>query len=96
MKEPKSKLPWKLFNNDEDQCWIESGKKPFEFAVVEMEEAACLEDAEYIVQACNNFPKAIELLKKAEEFMNAVPNKKYGNNYEILFDIGTLLKEIDV
>ncbi len=51
--------------------------------------------SQYTVDACNNFPKAIELLKESLNFMNIIPNKVYGNNYELCGKISKFLKEIE-
>ena len=41
-----------------------------------------------------NIEDPIELLKESLEFMNKVPNKKYGDNYKICSKIGNFLKNI--
>ena len=56
MKEPISKLPWNNDNDIEVLLDADNGGVGHEFYE---------QDVKYIVQACNNFPKAIELLHKA-------------------------------
>ena len=89
MKEPKSKLPWKI---DEPgpymHIMINSADEWPVLDVVSMQ----FEDKEYTVQACNNFPKAVELLElfrtsfsaedrrknylKIEEFLKSLEDEK--------------------
>ena len=78
MKKPKSTLPWKVdrcFQEKEhkEQCWC---------AVIEYadnsESGVCSygsigkQDAEYIVEAANNYQKAIELLKLLKQDCEAL------------------------
>lgn len=64
MKEPFNELPWRLVDNDElystSQKLLSSGDEHsvwFE----------SIKDADYCLQACNNFPEAISLLKTLKE-----------------------------
>lgn len=60
MKTPLNPLPWETFDSA-GNITIESSH-PFG------EDCVCMElykqDSEYLVQACNNFPKSVELLNK--------------------------------
>ena len=60
MKEPKSKLPFEVINGslkDSAGEWLTSGSEDNgDFYWYD-------EDVEYIAEACNNYPKAIELLR---------------------------------
>jgi hypothetical protein len=99
MKEPDSKLPWRLeligdYEHDEEKYEVfNSNKNPHFDSVMHNENyynrAPSLQDAEYIVEACNNYPEAIELLRdlsipkydeymmreKIEQFLNKVDNE---------------------
>ena len=46
---------------------------------------------------CNKIyvDKSTELLKESLNFMNQVPNNKYGGNYELCSKISKFLKEIE-
>jgi hypothetical protein len=46
---------------------------------------------------CNEFyvDKSTELLKESLNFMNLVPNNKYGDNYELCSRINKFLKELE-
>ncbi len=57
MIEPISKLPWNNDNDIEVLLDADNGGVGHEFYE---------QDVKYIVQACNNFPKAIELLQMAQ------------------------------
>jgi hypothetical protein len=72
MKEPKSKLPWKVYRyNDRDKSIIDaSGDRS-----IPVTEDITGEDAEYIVEACNNYPEAIRLLDEVMGWHNSVPNE---------------------
>lgn len=50
---------------------------------------------DYVLTACNNFHETIKLLKKAVEFMNLVPNNKYGDNYALCTEIDSFLNNLD-
>jgi hypothetical protein len=80
MKEPLNPLPW--YSNDDIYISIHS-TDPVE------DECVCQdlyrEDAEYLVLACNNFPKAIELLKNVYD----------GLDYQSQGFIDKFLKEIE-
>ena len=69
MKEPKSKLPFRAKGL---AGWILDEKSTY---VCEVKHDV---DREYIVQACNNFPKAIELL---QWLIDQDGNKYNGDNY---------------
>lgn len=83
MKEPKSKLPWKLradtLENEEGVSIIWGDR----YGSGEIEGET--EDLEYILQACNNFPKAIQFLKDTRNYYNP-------SNIEM---IDEFLKEIE-
>ena len=68
MKEPLNPLPW--YSNDDVYIFIHS-TDPVE------DECVCQDlyrdDAEYLVLAVNNFPKAIELI---QEFVNRVEKRE--------------------
>ncbi len=85
MKTPLNPLPWETFDSA-GNITIESSH-PFG------EDCVCMElykqDAEYLVQACNNFPRAIELLKKIIEIID--PN----SDDFIELGINEFLKEIE-
>lgn len=68
MKEPESKLPFRAtecFTNDKE-CWCRVLKDSADDDVISYGSAG-KQDVEYIEQACNNFPKAVELLKKIRD-----------------------------
>ena len=68
MKEPTYELPWKI--DEQVDPWrdrIRSAKG--ETIVMDI---GALQDIEYILQACNNFPKAIELLEQAMRDLKAI------------------------
>lgn len=92
MKTPLNPLPWETFDSA-GNITIESSH-PFG------EDCVCMElykqDSEYLVQACNNFPKAIELIQECRDFINMIPNDRGGvNHYEILKRVDEFLKEIE-
>lgn len=60
MKQPKSALPWNLGDSAKANTSADIECKGW---VVVMGEDIMQQDAEYIVEACNNYPKAVELLK---------------------------------
>jgi hypothetical protein len=63
MIQPQSKLPW-FADGLYDICALYQD----EAVAIELYN----EDAEYLVLACNNFPKSIELLKKAMEELQSI------------------------
>jgi hypothetical protein len=86
MKEPKSELPWKF----EDVEQISYYKKTYSRVVASNRgswdvmnnldyypDPVEKEDMEYIVQACNNFPKAIELLKESKSFKRIIDYERW-------------------
>lgn len=92
MIEPINPIPWEIYDIA-GNISIES---------FESYEDSCVcqdlyrEDAEYLVQACNNFPKAIELIQECRDFINMIPNDREGvNHYEILKRVDEFLKEIE-
>lgn len=92
MIQPLNRLPWELYDS--------SGYITINSPEPNLDDCVCQDlysnDAEYLVQACNNFPKSIELLKECARFMNTVPNDKEGiNHYEILKRVDEFLKEIE-
>jgi hypothetical protein len=75
---PSSELPWKFEHYEPDfgdaydrvtdvnnSTWDVMNNKDYYSASVDVK------DMKYIVQACNNFPKAIELLKELELSLDA-------------------------
>lgn len=92
MIEPINPIPWEIYDIA-GNISIES---------FESYEDSCVcqdlytKDAEYLVQACNNFPKAIELIQECRDFINMIPNDREGvNHYEILKRVDEFLKEIE-
>lgn len=73
MKEPDHNLPWRLDIYQGDNTWRESysirDSKDQEFIhdTPMEQQAPYIGDAGYIVQAANNFPRAIELLKSLKD-----------------------------
>jgi hypothetical protein len=84
MKKPKSELPWRFKNLDFEKY---HGDRSYE--VCQQNGTTIMHDdtyynyspgketAEYIVQACNNFPKAIELLKESKSFKRIVDYERW-------------------
>lgn len=73
IKQPKySKLPYSIHNGDyldildAEDCIVATVN-------THLNDKA---DSEYIVQACNNFPKAVELLKKSEFYLSSFVEDK--------------------
>jgi hypothetical protein len=85
-------LPWKQANDSTLQDCIE-GSDDYIIA----ERFGSDDDQEYCINACNNFPKSIELLKEAVRFINTVPNTRYGDtlSYATASRIDKFLKEVD-
>jgi hypothetical protein len=94
MKQPKSKLPWSLvldnksgFYDKEHNCFLVT------------DDYVGDEDLKYIVQACNNFPKAVELLNrlKTAYSTNCKESNDDGsiNGWGLLVEVEEFLKEID-
>lgn len=91
MLEPKVKLPWKygsryyIINEDNEQL-LNIDNNPF----------LSFKDCDYIIQSCNNFPKAIELLKTINNHYNNVENydwdKKENNIHKIIEEFLNSLK----
>lgn len=79
MKTPKSKLPWKQGPSYVGEIYSTS------FSTETVCKHLYDEDTEYIIQACNNFPKAIQLLRDTKDYYNP-------SNTEM---IDKFLKEID-
>jgi hypothetical protein len=96
MLEPYSKLPWKIYNsNPTDDSVIINNKKEEVLGTSEwirLEE----QDLEYIIQSCNNFPKAIELLITINNHYNNVENydwdKKENDIHKIIEEFLNSLK----
>lgn len=88
MKKPKSELPWKA-NECKDDIVDQKDTPLYTSADCP---GGCYfyekEDVEYIVQACNNFPKAIELLRLYHKGATC-KEKLY------LSEVGEFLKEIE-
>jgi hypothetical protein len=92
MKEPLNKLPWELYNN--------TGFITIESTEPNLDECACqdlyIKDAEYLIQACNNFPKSIELLKECKSFIGMISaNREEINYYELLKRLDKFLKKVE-
>lgn len=92
MKEPKSKLPWK----GEDIDDLKSNNK--KIIDTGYSNADCLpEDFDYIIQACNNFPKAVELLKESVlqlEYLNSF-EREHGTTNKVLLMLSEFLKSLE-
>lgn len=86
---PKSSLPWKdegiysgnhkNFYEEAESLYIDSGDgytvitNDYDFALMKEQ------DRKYMLQACNNFPKAIELLREAaDRFSSAAWDENVG------------------
>jgi hypothetical protein len=73
MKQPNSPLPWKIDENEDYPLAIiednEDGMGVIEFNCDKnmRQFPERRQDAEYIVEACNNYPKAIELIQRLYE-----------------------------
>lgn len=94
MKQPLSKLPWKVdiggvFNSE--YTVSDSGKSGFDVMYNKIDESQppCSRDMEYIVQACNNLPRAIELLNQLHEVLIAYCE------VEKAYEVEEFLKSID-
>jgi len=65
MKQPNFKLPLKVIHCTVDSEIKDSGKEIEDgIYITYLNGAFQPQDAEYIVEACNNFPEAVELLKE--------------------------------
>jgi hypothetical protein len=84
MLKPNSELPWKFesykpdFGDGYDRItdvnnstWDVMNNKDYYSASVDVK------DMKYIVQACNNFPKAIELLKESKSFKRIIDYERW-------------------
>lgn len=95
MIQPTSKLPWKqiLYRNKYQIRSVEN----YKLVIDNVEQS--LADAMYIEEACNNYPKAIELLKKCFEEAKFLaegsnyPSVKYVNEH--FTPIEEFLKQIE-
>ena len=99
MKQPKSKLPFKSekcfaeLKNGEN-CWCSTlVSSDVENNNIIPYGEACKQDVEYIVGTCNNFPKAVELLREV------VTTYEHSDNLSDLYfqvgEINKFLKEIE-
>jgi predicted nucleotide-binding protein (sugar kinase/HSP70/actin superfamily) len=72
---PKSLLPWSITNETNEL--VDAGYYSI-FGATHDDTATTDEvDGKYIVQACNNFPKAIELLKESKSFKRIADYEKW-------------------
>jgi len=94
MLQPKSKLPWQInYDNykrtDEDKCFysLASGNSVFDNILCGNIESTIsyfdTEDIDYLIQACNNFPEAINLLKIAKEALEELGEFQDGWNEDL-------------
>ena len=86
MKKPCSKLPFWLQKSTGQVADCEGG------VVVISDSKEDLRDAEYIVQACNEFPRAIELLTECKYLLDML-NYEEHPVYEEVNEFLTKLKE---
>lgn len=87
MKEPKSKLPWKRGQSDNilnDELNNTVIRAEFSYELVYDDK-----DINYMLQACNNFPKAIELLTELDKHEGT--REEY---FKLMDDISKFLKEL--
>ncbi len=99
MKKPKNLLPWMLsksdLNVDTYSYQIEQIQdENLVIADIPCEEVGDKQDAEYIVQACNNFPKAVELLTKLSDQLHD-PKISHDLDAFLIQDLDLFLKELD-
>jgi hypothetical protein len=93
MKQPKSKLPFQIIG---EPCPILQDVN---------ERTVCddmyTRDAEYIVEACNNYSKAIELLKRSKQDLDLLmstighPRTPDGGKSKLQIEIEKFLKSIE-
>jgi hypothetical protein len=88
MKEPKSNLPYT--NTIVNRNIINWNNSTIDLCKLEHEE-----DAEYIIQACNNFPKAVELLRKFTEIGSLSSDENLSKICLLDVEVDEFLKEIE-
>ena len=101
MIEPKSKLPWtvdKCFQEKKygEECWCAVINDADTEVGVCSYGSICKQDATYIVEAANNYPKAVELLKTWSKLDKVYGISDYTVNTEkkLLQDREEFLKSI--
>lgn len=70
MLEPKSKLPWSITNETNEL--VDASYYSIFGATHDNTAITDEVDGNYIVQACNNFPKAVELLKRFGWYLDSI------------------------
>ena len=96
MNKPKNKLPWKLCHGT---CG--DGIKPREYSEISTERNVTVistnwmrepqkEDLEYVVEAANNYPKAVEWVKKLKKHLEIVDEYNHPELNEFLKSINEL------
>ncbi len=86
MKEPKSKLPWRI--------------KGTSLNIVSKDDTilghtSSIQDAEYITQAYNNFPEAISLLKRVREYHKKITEFAPDTDWKLLIELRDFLKLLE-
>jgi predicted nucleotide-binding protein (sugar kinase/HSP70/actin superfamily) len=75
MLQPKSLLPWSITNETDE---LVDASYYSIFGATHDDTATTDEvDGKYIVQACNNFPKAVELLEESKSFKRIADYEKW-------------------
>ena len=80
MKKPKSELPWRFEHCEKYDRVVDANNSTWDDVMNNLDyypDPVEKEDMEYIVQACNNFPKAIELLKESKSFKRIIDYERW-------------------
>jgi hypoxanthine phosphoribosyltransferase len=90
MIKPKSELPWKVIKDNTAGIYDIKGD-----CFLITDEYYKDEDLDYIIHCCNNYPKAIELLEKINDYYDLEHDFKDKRvEMDIHFEIEDFLKEI--
>lgn len=94
MKKPKSNIPYVVGVVAPNEIY-------WNFSTIKLAELRFEEDAAYIVEACNNFPKAVELLNDLKKFCDIVATGRELDEYawrksnELKLQYDKFLKKIE-